>query len=142
MDPAKLMRSLLVASSTMVALVSMFWIQSKFDGADRRAALGIVQQYRSPKGWTIPEVLDEKHPGKPATWAASTESSCMQRERVTAVVAGTEYQFMIDINGPSIHPGNAPSEAVIRQLDADRPGFVPPATQNSAAAPPPSGKAP
>jgi hypothetical protein len=143
MDPAKLMRSLLVASSTMVALVSMFWIQSKFDGADRRAALGIVQQYRSPKGWTIPEVLDEKHPGSPATWTASTESSCMQRERVTAVVAGTEYQFMIDINGPSIHPGNAPSEAVIRQLDADHP--APPgsaAAPPGSAAAPPSGKAP
>jgi len=30
-------------------------------------------------------------------------------------------QFMVDIDGPSIHPGNAESEAVMKQLDETRP---------------------
>jgi hypothetical protein len=140
MDPAKLMRSLLVASSSMLALVSIFVIQSKFDGADRRAAVGVVQQYRSPKGWTIPEILDTRHPNRPAAWSVQTESSCMQHERVTAVIDDARYEFMVDINGPSIHPGNPPSEAVVKQLDAERPGWVPPAAPGSAAAPAGSGK--
>ena len=129
MDPAKLMRSLLVASSAMLALVLIYWVQAKFDGADRRAAVGVVQQYRSRKGWTIPEILDARHPGLPAMWSVQTESSCNQHERVTAVIANERYDFMVDINGPSIHPGNAPSESVVQQLDADRPG--PPAPSPS-----------
>jgi len=135
MDPAKLMRSLLVGSVTLLALVSMFWIQSKFDGADRRAALGIVQQYRSPQGWSIPEVLDREHPGKAPAWAVTTQSSCMQRQRVTAEIDAVTYEFMIDINGPSIHPGNPASEGVIKHLDDPRPGGPPP-VGSPASAPP------
>lgn len=140
MDPAKLMRSLLVASSSMLALVSIFVIQSKFDGADRRAAVGVVQQYRSRQGWTIPEILDVQHPGRAAAWSVQTESSCMQHQRVTAVIGDARYDFMVNINGPSIHPGNPPSEAVMKQLDAERPGWPPPTASGSAAASAPSGK--
>jgi hypothetical protein len=136
MDPAKLMRSLLVATSTMLAIVSIFWIQSKFDGADRRAALGVVQQYRSPQGWTIPEILEREHPGKAAAWTVTTQSSCMQHQRVIAAVDGATYEFMVDINGPSIHPGNPASEAVIKQFDRPRPGGPPPTPPASA---PPKG---
>ena len=135
MDPAKLMRSLLVASSAMLALVLIYWVQAKFDGADRRAAVGVVQQYRSKKGWTIPEILDARHPGLPASWSVQTESSCNQHERVTAVVGNERYDFMVDINGPSIHPGNAPSEAVVQQLDADRPTPVAPSSPPAPAVP-------
>jgi hypothetical protein len=99
MDPAKLMRSLLVGSATLLALVSMFWIQSKFDGADRRAALGVVREYRSRGGWTIPEILDAKHPGHPPVWTVETQSSCRQHEKVSVDVDGIRYQFMVDING-------------------------------------------
>jgi hypothetical protein len=115
------MRSLLVGSGTLLALASMFWIQSKFDGADRKAAVGVVREYRAKGGWTIPEILDGRHPGHTAVWAVETDSSCMQRERVTADVDGVRYQFMVDINGPSIHPGNRESEPVMMQLGETRP---------------------
>jgi hypothetical protein len=132
MDQGKLMRSLLVGSSTLLAIVLMFWIQSKFDGADRKAALGVVQVYRSAAGWTVPEALDARHPGHAALWSVQTEPSCLHHyEKVSADVAGVRYQFMVDIDGPSIHPGNRESEAVLKQLDEPRP-----AASGSAAAPP------
>jgi hypothetical protein len=143
MDQGKLMRSLLVGSSTLLAIASMFWIQSKFDGADRKAALGVIQAYRSPAGWTVPEALDARHPGHPALWSVTTEPACLHHyEKVSADIQGVRYQFMVDIDGPSIHPGNPESEAVLKQLDEPRPGGPPPAPSGSAAATPPARSAP
>jgi len=140
MDPVKLMRSLLVGSATLLALVSMFVIQSKFDAADRRAALGLAQDYRAKGGWTIPELLDARHPGSLPTWDVQTQSSCLHHyEKVAANIAGTRYEFMVDIDGPSIHPGNHESEAVVAQLGDDRPGYeggAPAAASASAPRPP------
>jgi hypothetical protein len=119
------MKSLLVGSATLLALASMLWLQTKFDGADRKAAVGVVQSYRAKGGWTIPEILDAKHPGHPAVWSVQTDSSCMQRERVSADVDGVRYEFMVDINGPSIHPGNRESETILLELDEERPKGAP-----------------
>ncbi len=44
----------------------------------------------------------------------------MQRERVSASVAEQTYEFMVDINGPSIHPGNKESETILLALDAPK----------------------
>jgi hypothetical protein len=134
MDPGKIMRSLLVGAATLLAIVSMFWIQSKFEKADQRAALGVVHEYRSPSGWSVPEALDTLHPGRSARWSVETEPACLHHyERVSAEVEGVRYQFMVDIDGPSIHPGNRDSEAVLKQLDAPRPG---PPDSASAVSPP------
>lgn len=130
MDPGKLMRTLLVASSAMLAIASLLWLQSKFDGADQRAAIGVVQAYRSKGGWSIPELLDKRHPGATPAWSAETQSACMQHERVRADVGATTYLFTVDINGPSIHPGNKASEAIIAELGATKPA---PAASESAA---------
>jgi hypothetical protein len=142
MDPGKLMRSLLVGSATLLALVVMFWLQSKFDGADRNAALGVVHDYRSRTGWTVPEILDARHPGHPPVWRVETESSCRQHERVFAEVDGVRYQFMVDINGPSIHPGNHESESVVKQLGDERPGWSPAASGSAAQAGSPASPGP
>jgi hypothetical protein len=144
MDPEKLMKSLLVGSGTLLALVMMFWLQSKFEGADRKAALGVVQEYRARGGWTIPEILDGAHRGHAPEWSVQTESSCLQHERVSADVDGVRYQFMVDINGPSIHPGNHESEAVLKQLDEPRPGWppAPPAAPSAAPSGAPAPAAP
>jgi hypothetical protein len=143
MDPEKLMKSLLVGSATLLAIVAMFWLQSKFDGADRKAALGVVREYRARGGWTVPDILGVRHPGRTPVWTAETQSSCLQREAISAEVDGVRYQFVVDINGPSIHPGNPESEAVIKQLDDARPGFPPPGSPSAQpAAPPPATGAP
>lgn len=128
MDQAKLSRAVLAFTSAMVALTIITWLQSRYDGADRKAALGIVQEYRSKQGSTIPEILDRRHPGAAPAWSVETEAACEQHERVRAVVAGETYDFAVDINGPSIHPANRAAEGVIAGLDEPRP-------QGSASAP-------
>jgi hypothetical protein len=121
MDSGKLFRTTLAMSSALVAFAAILWLQSKFDSADQKAALGLVQEYRSKQNRSIPEVLDDKHPGHAPLWTVQTESACMQHERVRAAIDGAHYDFVVDINGPSIHPGNPASEAVLRELDAPRP---------------------
>src|SRR5277367_45477 len=103
-DPTKFMRAALVFSATVLAVTFMWFLQSKFEGADRKAAVGIVHDYRAKSGRSIPDVLTELHPGKEQGWQVHTESSCMQHERVDVDVDGQTYAFIVDINGPAIHP--------------------------------------
>ena len=118
MDSSKLLRILMAVSTAILAVVIILWVQSKFDGADRKAALEIVQTYQQG---AILKILDEKHPGKTPVWTAQTQSACMQHERVRVAVGDELYDFMVDINDPSIHPGNRASEEVLGELDAPRP---------------------
>lgn len=139
MDQAKLSRAALTLMSAMVAVMIILWVQSKFDGADRKAALGIVQEYRSKQGSTIPEILDRKHPGATPVWSVETQSACEQHERVRAVVAGETFDFAVDINGPSIHPANPAAEGVIAGLDEPLPAGSTSASAPGSAAPAASG---
>ena len=135
MNPAKMTRYLVLLSMTLLAFVAIMVMQSKFDGADQNAAVGIVQTAPSKTGRTIQDVLSERHPGKPPLWSSSTESSCFQHVRVRASILPepaaqpVNYDFVVDINGPSIHPGNPAGEELLRAL-------AEPAPASSAAAPP------
>ena len=62
----------------------------------------------------FPDVLAERHPGKEQSWQVHTESSCLQHERVDVEVDGQDYAFIVDINGPAIHPGNPRSPLPVR----------------------------
>jgi len=123
---AQISRALLVGTTALVAAGSVIYVQTRFDEADRNAALGVVQVYASHAGRTIPEILAEHHPGREPVWSTVTESSCFQHVRVRASYVGkgsdpaVDYDFTIDINGPSIHPGNPAAEAVLTELDAPR----------------------
>jgi hypothetical protein len=127
MEPAKITRYLVLVSMTMLAFVGIWVMQSKFDGADQRAAVGIVQTTVSPNGNTIAAVLAAKHPGIEPVWSTATESACFQHERVRATVYPTptsvpiNYDFVVDINGPSVHPGNPAGEEVLRALSEPLP---------------------
>lgn len=135
MNPAKMTRYLVLLSMTLLAFVAIMVMQSKFDGADQNAAVGIVQTAPSKTGRTIQDVLSERHPGKPPLWSSSTESSCFQHVRVRASILPepaaqpVNYDFVVDINGPSIHPGNPAGEEVLRALNEP----APPSASGSAA---------
>ena len=135
MNPAKMTRYLVLLSMTLLAFVAIVVMQSKFDGADQNAAVGIVQTAPSKTGRTIQDVLSERHPGKPPLWSSSTESSCFQHVRVRASILPepaaqpVNYDFVVDINRPSIHPGNPAGEEVRRALNEP----APPSASGSAA---------
>jgi hypothetical protein len=120
-DAQRTFRTVLVGISLMSAVGFMIWLQSRFDGADRKNAVGVVNDYRSKTGWSVPEAIEKKHPGKPTSWSVVTQSSCSQYERVDIFVESEDYQFVVDINGPSIHPGNAAGEAILHLIDEPRP---------------------
>ncbi|WP_437722915.1 hypothetical protein [Sorangium sp. So ce861] len=119
MDYGKAMRTLLLVGTSAVAAGAVLWVQSRFNASDRRAALGIVQQYRAEGGRSVPEAIGARHPGRPPVWSTATESSCFQHVRVRATIEGeprAAYDFLVDINGPSIHPGNRDGEAILGEL--------------------------
>ena len=114
-DPTRFMRAALVMSATMLAVTFMWFLQSKFEGADRKAAVGIVHDYRSKSGRSIPDVLTERHPGKEQGFQVHTESSCMQHERVDIDV--DELRVHRRHQRPRHSPRQPAAETVLKRLD-------------------------
>jgi hypothetical protein len=116
-----LVRNVGMVLTSALAASTILYVQNRFNASDEKNALGVVQNYRAPSGKSLPEVLGEGRPGAPAPeWSTTTESSCMQHERVRAEIttdAGVEtYDFLVDINGPSIHPGNENGRRALQAL--------------------------
>ncbi|WP_437632569.1 hypothetical protein [Sorangium sp. So ce854] len=119
MGYGKALRTLLLVGTSAVAAGVVLRVQSRFNASDRRAALGVVQQYRAEGGRSAQEAIGARHPDRAPAWSASTESACLQHVRVRATIEGeppVRYDFLVDINGPSIHPGNGEGEAILREL--------------------------
>jgi len=110
----------LVVTSALAAS-SLLYLQARFNASDEKNALAIVQTYRARSGRSLPEVLAEQNAGStPPEWSTQTESACFQHERVRAQVTGDKgpvtYDFLVDINGPSIHPGNENGRRALEAL--------------------------
>ena len=106
--------------TSALAAGSILYLQARINASYERNALALVQECRAKSGRLLPEVLAETSGGKKPEWSTATESSCFQHERVRALVetdAGVEmYDFVVDINGPSIHPGNDNGKRALEEL--------------------------
>ncbi len=106
--------------TSALAAGSILYLQGRFNAGDEKSALGVVQTYHSKAGRSLPEVIAAENAGAVPDWSTSTESSCFQHERVRALVAGEKgivaYDFVVDINGPSIHPGNENGRRALEAL--------------------------
>ena len=107
--------------TSALAAGTILYVQARFNAADEHNALAVVQSYRARSGRSLPEVIGDGQNGAPTPeWSTATESSCMQHERVRAEVttdAGVvTYDFVVDINGPSIHPGNENGRRALEAL--------------------------
>jgi hypothetical protein len=116
-------RTVLLVVTSAVAALCVLWMQGRFEAADSRHARTIVQDYRSKAGVSIPDVLSQLHPGKGIQWAANVQSSCFQHIEIHASVNADPskgplvYVFIVDLNGPAIHPGNEAGQRLLKLLD-------------------------
>lgn len=116
-------QKLFMVITALAAAICVVYVQQRFDAADVKAAITMTQSYRAPSGKTLPDVLEARHPGASIAWSGAVTSSCFQHVRVDANVSPKEgaplvYEFDIDINGPSIHPGNPEGVEALAALDA------------------------
>ena len=115
-----LRRNILLVLTSALAAGSILYLQARFNASDEKNALVLVQEYRARSGRSLPEVIKDSSGGKTPEWSAATESSCFQHERVRAQVATDQgvmsYDFVVDINGPSIHPGNENGKRALEAL--------------------------
>ncbi len=119
-------RTILMVLTALLAAATVLWMQGRFEAADERASLALVQEYRSRTGAGLPALIAERHHQRPVAWSTATESACFQHVRVHAVVeepgsAATLYAFTVDINGPVIHPANEASRELMKLLDEPPP---------------------
>jgi hypothetical protein len=138
-------RMILLVATSLLAAVTILWFQGRFEADDEKQALNLVQGYQPPGGRSIPDVLAERHPNKPVEWSVATESACFQHIRVHAVVRPDGapeplvYAFVVDINGPAIHPGNEAGRELLGHLNEPPPrpsaSVVPTSAPSSTGAP-------
>jgi hypothetical protein len=113
--------------TALAAAASVAYLQQRFDAADVKSSVEIAKTYRAPSGRTLSDAIQVSNPGAAIDWKGTEESSCFQHVRVDAVVTPAgggpplDYAFTIDINGPSIHPGNALGQTAIEGLGGPRP---------------------
>ena len=119
-----------MVATALAAAGMVLWMQERYEAADQRHAVEIVQSYHPAGGTSIPALLAARHPDKPVSWSSAVENTCFQHIRVHAVVTDDPaadpvlYAFVVDINGPSIHPANEPGKELIGLLDKPLPPVV------------------
>lgn len=138
-----------MVATALAAAGSILWMQGRYEASDQRHALEVVETYQPKGGTTIPALIEARHPGKPVEWSTAVESSCYQHIRVHAVVTDDPaaepvlYAFVVDINGPVIHPANEKGKELIAALDQPLPPAASTAAPSPSASPPaPSATAP
>lgn len=112
----------------MLLVSTLGWLQGRFNTSDHKKALDLVKRYQAhPKGPRIPEALAARHPGRDADdvrWHSEILSSCLGHLRVTGRIqtqttppAYASYAFDVDLTGPSIHPTDPETVAILKAME-------------------------
>jgi hypothetical protein len=109
-----------------VLVVTLSWLQNRFDSSDHEKATRMVREYRAvPKGPTITDAIVARHPGKhdyDISWNSEIVSSCQGYVRVSGYLPPATYAFDVDLTGPSIHPTDPTTIDILRALTATAAG--------------------
>jgi hypothetical protein len=112
-------RSLAMIVTAVGAAAALVYLQQRSAAADAKAGLAIAQDHRGASGRTLSEILEAREPGAAIIWSSVQESACFSHVRVEAHAGPrADYVFLVDLNGPSIHPGNPAGEEAIRALES------------------------
>jgi len=119
-------RLLVGAALVAVLMVTLSWLQNRFDTSDHEKATRMVQEYRAvPKGLTITDAILARHPDKKdydIAWNSEIVSSCQGYVRVSGSLPPATYAFDVDLTGPSIHPTDPTTIEILRALTATAAG--------------------
>ena len=118
----------LVVATVMVGLliVTLSWLQGRFDTADHDKATKIVQTYM-PKGGAIDltDLILREHPDRKRydiRWTSEILSGCYGYVRVTAYLPPKDespaatYAFDVDLPAMAIHPTDPKTKAFLEEL--------------------------
>jgi hypothetical protein len=115
------LRSAVIAVLALGIGLAIGQVKRRFEAKNERAAIDLVMGWHTPSGKSIADAIASQDPDAPApVWSATTESACWNHERVRAEIrdapASLVYEFVVDINAGSIHPGNENGERALREL--------------------------
>lgn len=122
--------SRLVVASIMVLvlLAVMSWLQGRFDSSDHRKAITMVTAYRAKNGGgRLVDGMLARHPGveeKEISWTSEITRGCLGHVRVYGYVPKKDgvdsktYAFDVNLTGPSLHPTDETTIAILTSLTA------------------------
>lgn len=117
-----------VVATVMIGLlvVTMSWLQGRFNSSDHEKATKIVKAYK-PKGGAIDltQLILRKHPTRKRhdiSWRSEIRSGCLGHVRVSAYLPkkneadAITYAFDVDLPAMSIHPTDPNTKAFLEEL--------------------------
>lgn len=118
----------LVVGAVLISILFLVlsWLEGRFDSSDHVKAIEIVSNYKPRTGGkSLERAILERHPGvepDEVSWSSEITSSCLGHVRVYARipkkgdVPAETLAFDVDLNGPSVHPTDEKTIAILRSL--------------------------
>ena len=117
---------LLVGSMMILGMyASMDWLQGRFASSDHKKAIRLVSTYKPENGKALVDAIVELHPycsKADISWSSEITQSCLGYVRVHANIPQKEsnppssYSFDVNLNGPSVHPSDPKTVAILKSL--------------------------
>ena len=123
--------NLVVGAGIALCVVSVFWLQTRFDASDHGKAERLAQNFRVPgQPETFAQFLLRQSGAKSGTWSSEITGGCRGVVRVTwlpMLTPAVVYAWDVDIPGQTIHPTPASpdGEKMLRAFTSPPPELPP-----------------